>query len=320
MLTVITTIAQHYKSYEMHLRNLAWALDGLDHQVFVMTFKNHKLQARAQLLEVDADPADFYFFYDELDMGRFNSDLLLMEQDILFTHQIRHQRTNQIVLNMHSNYLSIFDQSNNIIYPRIWEGATWLPHWLVKRVTDYSFGYTPKKFRPHTEEYNEHIDSISNSSTTFGSIADMQPLATVLARPRIDTMFEVSIYCYLHNIPYQSYGEHDYQYGKNVIHLRGIDSICRNIPNIYSDIDAIGELEHPLQPAYFQYCNDCALMLLLSGMDPSPKVRRWLTHTKNIASFKIKLERLLLHSDAWMTNDEIAKLRWAYHTTCVSLL
>ncbi len=38
MLQVITTVAQHPKGLDLHLRNLEWALAGCDHRIVVQTF------------------------------------------------------------------------------------------------------------------------------------------------------------------------------------------------------------------------------------------------------------------------------------------
>jgi len=64
-LCVISTIAQHKKGFEIHLRNLSWALSEYNYEINIQTYKSYgfkTLNPRVKIIEVDSNHFFFNFF------------------------------------------------------------------------------------------------------------------------------------------------------------------------------------------------------------------------------------------------------------------
>lgn len=323
--TIVTTIAQHPKGLDLHLRNLQWALKGLDYEIVINTFQEHNiLVPGCRIIEVDADASQFYYFYDELDFTKFDSDVVLaIEQDIFFTEPIAWQAEicmqNCVVTNMESDfYLCLVNKQQEVVYPRIWEGGTWIPRQLIEMSAGCSYGFSPKLIIPGNPMYENNINILESTYASCRSIQYARPLTEVLARNRVDNLFELTVFGFLHSYPQRCFGENDYEYGKHLVHIRGIESLCRDKPNIYNDFDEIKTLMDKV--AYRRWCNNCALMLLLCGIHDIEAISRWLRYRPNIENINTKIERMLIHGHEWLTNDELKRLKLAQNALTISLI
>ena len=239
MLHIVTTVGQHPRGLGFHLRNLRWAFAGCDSRIHVQTFKNwgFSYEEVNYLAREVADPFVYYSFWDEA-AGHLEtllddaSAFLFMQQDILLTKpahpQLRRCIEQQaIVPNLESPHLSIYRQPQERIYPRIWDGATMLPAGIVREAIEnnITFGSHHSTFKPGNPLFAAYEDKLGAHYTTK---YDEEPgrlarLTDFLDRPDVDTMFELSVYCFCTSKRCRSTPTNyrRCELGEFVVHLRG---------------------------------------------------------------------------------------------------
>lgn len=311
-ITVITTIAQHFKGAHLHLKNLKWAF-GEDAHIIVNHFKSHKMPdiQNVSYNSVDADPKKFHFFWDEMN-GFLNNDsdfFVFTEQDIFITEKPKY--SNHIKLSFVSDYLSLFDLNYKKLYPRIWEGYTFIPGWVVRKAIDenVNFGNHISKsldwnLDNYYTKYNDWI-SINDYLTTKGRM---------LHEGHFDTLFEFTLFCFLNNVKYLNNCIDSYHISSDAVHFRGIDRLCFDCL-IYEDLNHIKN-PSPNKPnsskVYEDMINDCAFMLLISGCHKkSTNMKNLICHPLNKKRLLLKLQKLEVHAGEWMNQIEIELLRWS---------
>jgi len=312
--TVVTTIAQHSKGYDLHLQNLRWAINP--NLILVQTFKKWNLSKHedVKLIEVDSNPYEFYFFWDHIDLRPYlpETDVFLFtEQDILFTRPIR-ANTQQIYPCLESNYLAIFDKGIKL-YPRIWEGACFIPKQFIEDAINDGI-----LFGSHSKKNHKLYDTVKylNTVVAGNSIAIKDYLSSYKF---FDTLFELSLYCFHKQYSHMEINENftdNYDWGRDCVHLRGIDMMCYECEELYNNPSAI-ELVIPRNiakgsiKALRRMINDCALALLLCGAwEPNEETRALLLRG-DCSKILNKVSMLSDNCDLWMTKKQIEILRWA---------
>ena len=315
-IAVFTTVAQHRKGADIHLRNLQWALQGLDFKIYLQTFRDYSFDFDVELIEAESNPSDFCFFWDKT--GNYirehcrEADLFLFtEQDIFFTKrlegQIRLAHSNRsIQLNMESDYLSVFDHERNKLYPRIFEGATIIPAEYIFRAVDdgVALGSHPTQLFG-----GKYYTTSKNVKLEFRTIRDY-----IENSDYVDTLFEFSVFCFTHNFPFLSHAsDFNYEASDSCVHFRAIEMMCHDCPRVYDDINEASSLASS-RPSFNRLLNGCALMLLLSGAhERSPIMQELLLndHLNSLLWTRKKIDALCLFAKEWMTPAEYKNLLWA---------
>jgi hypothetical protein len=310
--TVITTIAQHYRGAKLHLQNLKWAF-GENANIIVQHFKSHQMpEIKADYRAFDANPYEFYFFWDKIEeLLDIDCDFFVFtEQDILITSKPEY--CDHIKLSFTDNYLSVFNFNRKKLYPRIWEGYTFIPGWMVRKAIDenISFGNHVKK----SLDWN-----LNDLYTSYKDWVKIQDYIEVKGRQwhegDFDTMFEFSLFCFLNNFKWKSNCVEGYHISKDAVHFRGIDRLCFDCRDIYENLQSIYN-PSPDRPDvlkhYQEMVNDCAAILLLSGVhSKSDLMKRLIRYPLQEKRLLRKLKQLDVHANEWMDEQELDSLKWA---------
>lgn len=321
MLHIVTTVGQHPRGLGLHLRNLRWAFAGSDFRIHLQTFENWSFRYEGvnYLAREVADPLAYYNFWDEAASHLATllgdaSAFLFMQQDILFTKPARPQlrrcvEHQTIVPNLESPHLSIYRQPQERIYPRIWEGATMLPAGVLGEAiaNNVTLGSHHSTFKPGNRLFAAYEDKLSAHYTTK---YDEEPghlarLSEFLDRSDVDTMFELSLYCFCTSKPCTS-APANYrrcELGEFVVHLRGPESAHRDCPAVYEDPLLVREL-----PWFHPRSNDLAFMFLLAGTTWwGEDLQRLLLNPTRLELFETKVSRLADHAHEWMSRAELER-------------
>jgi hypothetical protein len=319
VLHIITTVGQHPRGLGLHLRNLRWAFAGCDFRIHVQTFENWGFgyEDVNYLTRQVADPFAYYNFWDETashlaTLLDYASAFLFMQQDILFTKPARSQlmrcvEHQRIVPNLESPHLSIYRQPQERIYPRIWEGATMLPAGVVAEAIEnnVTLGSHHSMFKPGGPLFAAYEDKLDAHYTTKydDEPGHLARLTEFLDRPDIDTMFELSLYCFCTSKPCTS-APANYrrcELGEFVVHLRGPESAHRDCPGIYDDPFLVRGL-----PWFHLRSNDLAFMFLLAGTTWwSEDLQCLLLNPTGLELFETKVARLADCAQEWMSRAEL---------------
>ena len=318
-LCVVSTIAQHKLGANFHIKNLSWALEGHDVNILLQTYKSYGLEfqdSRVNLIEVDVDHKKFHFFWNHISetLDKFVEQydfILFMEQDVIFTKKLHLNIQMPIQINLHSDYLSIFDASRNMVYPRIWEGCTLVRSDIVREALKSGVRLGSEKNIP------EWILSACSGYWTTGSALhlDFVDIQTHIARSSfLDTMSEFGMYCFKKQIPYELRSKDlNYECGEQVVHFRGCDMIVRDNPMIYESPTEMHKMTTNSK-IWKRLCNGCAFLFLISGVYRQDKVVARMISNKFKKSDKIlslKLDMMSEHCSEWMSQKEIYDLNWA---------
>ena len=318
-LCVISTVAQHKFGADLHLKNLLWALEDMDVKILIQTYKSHGLKfedPRVSVIEVDSDPSRFFFFWDNNSetIGRFAKDVdffLFMEQDILFTDKPTINCSFPIQINLHSQYLSIFDDSRRLLYPRIWEGCTFIRSDVVRDALDAGVRFGSLKNVPKWI-----VDSVCDYYTTGSALhLDFTKISDHISRRSfLDTMFEFGLYCFINKIPYELKSEDlNYEYGDKVVHFRGCDMIVRDNPMVYENPEEMHRMSNNSQ-TWRRLINGCAFLFLVSGIyEAESSVARMIKNKFKKSDTLLCTKLLMMREKAseWLSEKEIESLDWA---------
>jgi len=311
---LVTTIAQHRRGADLHLKNLSWALRDQEYEILVQTYKSYGLKfsdSRIKLIESESDPLKFKFFWNETDKLLINYvkkfDLFIfMEQDILFCSKIN-TNIESIQLNLNSDYLSIFDKNSNILYPRLWEGCTLIKSNILIEAFENKIRLGSCKKIP-----NFIFDQLDNLYTTKSTKLSCQKIKEYIKNsPFVDTMFEFTLYCFLNKINVEITSE-NYHYGENVVHFRGCDMIVRDDPKIYDEPERMMKMAFNNR-IWKRLCNGCAFLFLISGIyEKNNCVSKMILNRsqKSDDFMRKKISMLMNNSKEWMNEKEIENLNW----------
>lgn len=320
---VVSTIAQHRLGLEIHLRNLFWALKDHDVRVIIQTYKSHGFyfeDSRITLLEVDSDPSLFHFFWNDTansirDLCGDFDFFLFMEQDVFFTKAPLVDHSMPIQLNLHSQYLSFFDESRNLIYPRIWEGGTFVRSDLVLQALESGIRLGSEKDIPDWLFRSSSIYYTTNSALHLDFVKISEHVSRSVF---LDTMFEFGLYCFVNQVPYSIMSlDLNYEYGNQTVHFRGCDMIVRDNAKIY---DSPSEMQNMAAKSdvWGRLCNGCAFVFLILGLYGRDKVVAKMIRNRFKKSDKLlllKLYALRENSSEWMFESERDDLDW-----CISVI
>jgi hypothetical protein len=320
-ITTITTVGQHSKGLDIHLRNLRWALG--DHKIVVQTFKSHQIKTdvpNVEIIEHEADTKKWYYFWDHTHeiIKRYAPEtdwFLLMEQDIFFTSKPTDQifAKEPIQLSLESGYLAIFDSQKKMVYPRIWEGATFIKSNLLIEAIEkgVSLGGHPRW----------HDDLAKNYYTTLNGIDYPKVQEYIDSFDSYDTLFAFSFFCFKNKISFRSTAASiAYEIGNHVVHLRGADMFLRDEPDLYSDFKKISHIRENDEAGriFKRLSNGCSLLFLISGIqEPSFFMAKNLLNDCDNSFYWIKKKIEILSSSAhkWLTQEEQKRLDWAKQIT-----
>ena len=308
--SVITTIAQHYKGANLHFANLRWALEGLDYKIYVQTFSEFKIESEEdlQVINVNKNPDEFYFFWDHTnellaDIIDETDVFLFMEQDILFTEQPISQihkclKKQALMVNMESEYLAIFNSNRKKLYPRMWEGGLFVPKSVIKKALDENITFGSHNFSLFKEASSHYTVNLKRQLITVREYIDTEPF--------FDTLFEFSFFCFCKQFPWISMtGDLNYEYGKQLVHFRAIEMVVHDDPTIYNDLSRIEMTHRDLE----NLRSGCCLMLLLSGAHERSSIMS--KYFRRNALLERKIEMLLPTAKYWMTPQQWSDLLWA---------
>lgn len=318
-LCVVSTIAQHKLGANFHLKNLSWALQDHDITILLQTYKSYGLKfqdPRVNLIEVDADHKKFHFFWDRASeiVSEFVEKcdfFLFIEQDVVLTKKPNVNQEIPIQINLHSAYLSIFDSAKNMVYPRIWEGCTFVRSDIVRDALKSSVRLGSQKNIPEWI-----LDGCSEYWTTNSALhLDFVDMHTHISRSSfLDTMSEFGMYCFKRQIPYElKSNDLNYEYGDQVVHFRGCDMIVRDNPTIYESPTEMHKMTK-CSKVWQRLCNGCAFLFLMSGIYERDKVVAKMIANKFKKSDKflsLKLGMMSENCAEWMSHKEIEDLNWA---------
>lgn len=320
----ITTIGQHSKGVDLHLRNLRWALgEGSEIIVQHFAFHNMPLMEDVRFIPADSDPSQFYFFWDNASSFLYDdSDFFLFtEQDIFATCKIKDtiellgiNDSSKIKISFSSDYLSIFNNNNEKIYPRIWEGFTLVPGWMVRKAIDENVN-----FGNHVRaSLNWELGNLRTHYNGWMYVFDyINKLGKKMHEGDFDTMFEFSLFCFLQNFSYVGHYPNsgcNYDVSRDAVHFRGIDRLCFDCKEIYNNLESLYELLKVPEKEliYEKMINDGAIMLLLSKVHPpSSLMKRLLNNRLNKCNLNYKLSQLNVCASKWMDEQELEYLQWA---------
>ena len=144
---IIVVAAHHTISLPLLLDNLKWALEGVDYDVDIFTFKHWGLKLSAcncRVHETDVPVTDWYEFYHSEIENHVKKNIdqydatILIEQDIWYKKKIKEILTEavskeEIKMEYAAPYFSIFDINHNLVYPRMWEGGIIYPNSILKK-------------------------------------------------------------------------------------------------------------------------------------------------------------------------------------------
>jgi hypothetical protein len=235
-----------------------------------------------------------------------------MEQDIFFTEKPIVNKKDSIIINLESDYLSIYNKSKKRLYPRIWEGATFIKKEIIESalISEINFGNSCDSFKSN-KIYKECINFYTTNSSI---IFDFKSIKKAVDDCLLDTLFEFSFYCFLNRIEYQiKTNNFNYEYGENVVHLRGIDMMCHDNPIVYNDVKEINNMQNKSK-TWLRLSNGCAFLLYLTGIYEKSKELKNIIKNNYKESDKLlykKLTLLLKNSEEWMTKEQVKKIYWA---------
>lgn len=320
---VITTVAQHYKGFEIHLRNLKWALKKYEYKIIVQTFKQNNIILNDEVFEIvnyNKNRNDFCYFWEdaskiikkEIDHVDY---FLFTEQDIFFTEELRFDKY-KIQVNLHSSYLSIYNKNKKFIYPRIWEGATVISKDYLKKAIEDNINFGNSKKIPHRLIKDEWFTSNSALHLNFTKVKYYIENTNFLDKKNVDTLFEFTLYCLEKNFPYEL-KSNNYDYGDQVVHFRGLDGIVRENKNVYNSPNEIINMKKNSRNknAWKTLAGGCAFVFLACKLYNKTKaIKKIIKEDENKNLYK-KLTMLKKRSKEWMLKEEIDCLNW-----CVNLL
>ena len=326
MLHVLTTVSSHPKGLDLHLRNLRWALDGCEYRIHVQTFEHWCFSGRDVSWVARKAPTDsgFYLFWNEAAdyLGGFldaADAFLFMEQDIFFTRPALDQletcrRDGLIVLNLESPYQSVYRSKAERVYPRIWEGATFIPAALLADAIEakITLGHVPGELRPGSSAYPRYRDKLESHYTCRGDPepTEFLPLTEILSRRYVEVLFEFSLYCFCTERAFESVARLDrgYELGNAVVHFRNPESVHRDYPRVYDDASEM----HSLGPWCQPRLNDLALMFLLSeALPPTDALADLLQSRAGLELCREKSEQFGRRAADWMSASEYERFQWA---------
>jgi hypothetical protein len=312
---VITTIAQHYKGFDFHLRNLKWALKEYEYKIIVQTFKKFNLKTEdnnVELIEHDADPEKFFYFWNEtykvIEKELQKTDCFLFtEQDIFFIKKLKFNK-DKIQINLHSDYLSIYDKQKQLLYPRIWEGCTVVHRNFLEKAIKDKIKFGNSKKIPNYLISQNIFTTNSALHLDFRNIENQISESNFLNKEYVDTLFEFTLYCFYKKFPFELNvkNKNNYEYGDQVVHFRALDGIVRANKKVYEDVSEIIKLK---TEAWKRLGAGCAFVFFVID------IYKKTIELKNIISkndlLKEKILMLKENSKEWMTQDEIKNLNWS---------
>ena len=314
-ITAITTIAQHNRGIELHIRNLRWALGDAARIIVNCFTHNSHPDLNVEYYQVQADPNKFYFFWDEMSALLVDDDAdvyIFTEQDIVCTDRLKIDRPDTINISYDSHYLAIFDRSFSKLYPRIWEGYCKVPGFMVREAISQNINlgnHVTRKWR---------VDDLYTWYGRFIPLDEYLNSQHNLHEGDIDTMFEFSLYCYLNKYPWLSSNIDGYHIASDAVHFRGIDRLCHDCPDIYNSLESVlvrlRQGSDESKRIHDDMIGDCALMLMLSKNHINNEVLfKLLANKKSRSRLLMKIEAVRAHAHEWMNEEEMSLLSMSWN-------
>lgn len=233
----ISCIARHPKGLNLHIRNLRWALQKLNYQIYIFTQKCWNLEKSKYpdviFIETDGEPLEFKHFWSEnipdYIVENCHEDLFLfIEQDQWFKHPIMDLANlaykDQTIVLSKEEYSASITIDGFIVYPRIWEGGVIFPRsYLIDAYVKYGVNYDDTFLSDFVCDKLKLCkrESIGNKL-----------LNTFKKGDKWDTMIEMCCYCYFQKIPVKQF--------EMTVHFSPTEQIHKRHPNLYKkDIKSI---------------------------------------------------------------------------------
>ena len=256
----MTVLGQHPMGLDLHIRNLRWALNEINHRIYIFTSVNHNIDHTlfpdVIFIESECKPNRWHNYWSKEIPTYIRSDckenlFLFSQLDTIYTDKL--QQTVKTVHENQSIAISKLDHhcplkiGNQSIYPRIWEGGTLIPRSVLFDAIQ------THELRLDKRIYSEWIISKLKDCTDevlFGKI-----LRSVRHGDELDTFGELSIYCYLMQVPFMRC--------LPILHFVALETIHRKYPDCYGPLLTINCLQQFLadgysaKPVFMYYLTGC---------------------------------------------------------------
>lgn len=296
----LSVVARHPKGLDLHVRNLRWALEGLDYRINVFTFAGWGFDRTAypdvNLVECPGDPMQFRGFWN----GEIKSFLkesvddvfVLVEQDQWFTRRladlVRHAYETGDVVSSDESYGAHIMQGGRVVYPRIWEGGTIMRRdRIVGPILDHNIGlnarlssdYVPEKLKSHPKAF-------------IGGF----PLGKFVKGSGYDTLIELCLYCFVEDVPVRR--------EPILVHFNPTETVHQKFPELYAR-------EVPWRAALaasqkFKLQNALFMFYVAGVCDLNDVVETVLRGNSESLMKKVKLVR---HPEKWMSDEQLARFQ-----------
>jgi hypothetical protein len=315
MISIYTTVAQHPKGFDLHIRNLHWAFSGFDHIIIVQTFDQYEFKnnERVKILSYDGDPRKYFRFIEYLDLN-LGDIIVLVQQDNIFARKvdplIQSCSEGIIITWDQGSYFAIYDRQLRKVYPRIGEISTFMRRDLVEEFKsfDLSFGCRGNQFTVTGNLLNRYRATLENhviqTRPWLNPPDSYEGLVECCHWANRETFFEPFIYSFCEGKPVELLDPHI------MLHLQNPERFHREVPETYRSAQNLLNIRDRGFARYRRYIPSVALMFLLSGVY-SREAAVSLALTMGGQKFRSELQHLSHKADDWMSDEQLVRLHWA---------
>lgn len=263
MIYCFLNVSYHPEGFDLHLKNLSWALDDVKYHVFVQTLSSYTFKEYKNVTYYKHIPKNGWI--DFLDyMGRSipkdGDAYLFLQADNFFTTKINQKinlalEQNCLIID-YTNFYSFYKQKK-MFYPRISEVGLIAPPSIVNRWLneELTFGISPKKYQESFLQFQDYqILCMHNNNLHF------QDLNYHITKDVRDTFFEPSLYCLINQIPYLFWGDQEF------IHWQKPETFHWRFPNCRKSAKNLLDLSLHDNILIKKYINNVALMYFLTNI------------------------------------------------------
>lgn len=225
----ISVIGQHYKGIGMHVRNLRWALEGLDYKIYLFVLKNGNIDYSdcdgLTIIERSNEnvlKSGYDFWIKEIPdcIKSLQEDVLVFtQQDMFYKKKLKSLvNLDKIVVNKEGYNCSI-TVSDKEVYPRIWEGGLIINKELV--IDALNKGITLSKVVKSDYVVTEA------RKCNLNQIFFKKRIDCLEVGDQLDLLGEFCVYCYLSKVPFVK---------KDILtHFNSLDMIVKKYPFCYGE-------------------------------------------------------------------------------------
>lgn len=335
---VVTTVAQWPHGRFLHLRNLRWALEGLDARFVVMTFKSHGLANDPEfggrddvtLWEVDADPRKRHSFHADVSLERVApppADLFMfVQQDNLFTVNLGRVVRSAMQAGAAAGYQwgwhDLVNPAGAKVMQRFSEVAGFLRGDLFREMIAAGVGFgsgADNRARGGRHDWflepvrgRDPLATLENvnvrAKNGAGDGPELYRSQDFLTGGRwSDTLCEATLYLHAAGVRVRTIGSEVFY------HPSTPERMHRHHPEVYEDCREMEKIvdggeDYSPRLVHLLNCRPATLMYLMTGVyEPGPVVRRILDKAPGDGCHP----RFLKVAHQFMSQEEQRRLAWA---------